>query len=247
MIVLALSMGVAIFAGVRLALELRDYRAAGQEYEALREQYAPPAAAPTQRASDTAPTPTPPADQEAVQPSALPTAPPDLSSINPDYIGWLRIGGTEVDYPLVQGEDNDKYLKTTFEGESNRLGAIFMDCRCKDGFDAPYAILYGHNAKNGSMFGGLSAYLDSSYLTEHPTLSIVLPDGTERIYQSLAVRKTDVTDSAYKLDGMTEKQLSSLRKSIGAPEDSAHLLALSTCTSGGSDDERVLVFAVYIP
>ena len=146
---------------------------------------------------------------------------------------------------MVQGEDNDKYLKTTFEDESNRLGAIFMDYRCKDGFDAPYAILYGHNAKNGSMFGNLHLYLDSDYLAEHSTLSVFLPDDTERTYQVFAVRKTDVADSAYKLDGMTEKQLASLRKSIGALKDTAHLLALSTCTSGGSDDERILVFAAY--
>ncbi len=225
---------------MRLALELRDYNTSGHEYDALRQQYAPPAATPSLQANTPIPTP------ETAQPTATPT-PPDLTEINADYIGWLRIGGTEIDYPLVQGNDNDKYLKTTFEGERNRLGAIFMDYRCKAGFDAPYAILYGHNAKNGSMFGGLSAYLDSGYLAEHPTLSIVLPDGTERIYQILAARKTDVTDSAYKLDGMTEKQLASLRKSIGAREDAARILTLSTCTSGGNDDERILLFAVYTP
>jgi len=62
---------------------------------------------------------------------------PDLSpfdthwlEINPDYVGWLKIDGTNIDFPIVRGNDNEKYLTTTFKGEENILGAVFMDYRC---------------------------------------------------------------------------------------------------------------------
>lgn len=249
-IVLALALAIALFAGVRLALELRDYSAAGKEYDTLREQFAPaPVASP--QVSPTAPAlgaTAAPTISPGAQPTATPepTSPPDLSAINPDYIGWLRIEDTGVDYPMVQGKNNDKYLNTTFEGESNRLGAIFMDARCEGGFDSDYVILYGHNAKDGSMFGGLHEYLDGGYMIARSALSIFLPDGTERQYRIIAARTTDVTDPAYKLDGMTAKQLATLMQSIVAPDDTQKLLALSTCTSNGNDDERLLLFAVAV-
>ncbi len=56
----------------------------------------------------------------------------ELTEINSDYVGWLRVDSTEIDYPVVKGPDNDRYLDTTFTGEKNASGAIFMDCRCAE-------------------------------------------------------------------------------------------------------------------
>lgn len=91
-----------------------------------------------------------------------------LQSINSEVVGWIDFPGLTVSYPVVQGEDNQVYLKRTFSGERNAAGAIFMDNRnCKDMTDQN-TVIYGHNMKNGSMFGMLKRYQDKTFYQEHP-------------------------------------------------------------------------------
>ena len=97
--------------------------------------------------------------------AALPELSPfdaEYLEINPDYVGWLKIDGTIVDYPVARASDNTKYLNTTFRGNENMLGSIFMDYRC-NGEDLPHIIIYGHDAddvnKNKLMFGGLKDFM----------------------------------------------------------------------------------------
>lgn len=77
-----------------------------------------------------------------------------LRKINPDIVAWIRIEAAGIDYPVVQGEDNDYYLHHTFGGEPNIAGSIFMDYRNVDFIDEK-VILYGHNMRDGSMFAGI--------------------------------------------------------------------------------------------
>ena len=87
---------------------------------------------------------------------------------NNDLIGWLSIPGTEIDYPVMQNEDNEYYLHHSFYGEEDKYGCLFV----KDFVDinAPGTnfIIYGHNMKDGSMFGDLDEYKEESFLQEHP-------------------------------------------------------------------------------
>ena len=93
---------------------------------------------------------------------------PVLQSINPEVVGWIDFPGLTVSYPVVQGENNQIYLKRTFRGEHNAAGAIFMDNRnCKDLTDQN-TVIYGHNMKNGSMFGMLKRYQDETFYQDHP-------------------------------------------------------------------------------
>ncbi|MFR2404874.1 MAG: SrtB family sortase, partial [Eubacterium callanderi] len=50
-----------------------------------------------------------------------------LKAVNPDTVGWIKIEGTTIDYPVVQTDNNEKYLYTTFEGEESQWGAVFLD------------------------------------------------------------------------------------------------------------------------
>ncbi|MGW8115633.1 class B sortase [Caproicibacterium sp. NSD3] len=100
-----------------------------------------------------------------------------LKKINPDIVGWITSDGTEIDYPIVQGNDNDDYLHRLFTGESNKMGSIFMDARNHGDFGDKNTIIYGHNMKDGSMFASLAKYEEQSYYNRFPTIFLYTPNG----------------------------------------------------------------------
>ena len=70
-----------------------------------------------------------------------------LQKINPDIVGWIYIEGTQINYPVVQGNDNQYYLKHLFSGEWNGSGCIFLDSRNRADFSDRHSIIYGHHMK----------------------------------------------------------------------------------------------------
>ena len=104
-----------------------------------------------------------------------------LQEINPDVIGWLEMEAVDtINYPIVQGEDNDYYLHRTFQRTDNFAGSIFMDYMNKSNFGQRNTIVYGHNMKNGSMFGSLKNYRDQEVYKKSPYFWIYTPT---RIYK----------------------------------------------------------------
>ena len=95
-----------------------------------------------------------------------------LKEENPDTIGWIHIPDTKISYPIVQGTDNDFYLKHDFNGEASVAGSIYLDYESEGDFEGRNNILYGHNMKNGSMFKDIVRYKDPSYFKEHQYFSI---------------------------------------------------------------------------
>lgn len=166
-----------------------------------------------------------------------------LSAINPDYIGWLEIQGTDISYPVVQGQDNDKYLTTTFEGNYNPAGTLFIDVNCRAGFQSQNIVVYGHNMKDRTLFGGLVSFLDTAFLAEHSGITVSLPNGQEQNWRIFAARQTDINDSAYRLSFSSDLEFDTFAAGLGAPEGTKRVMVLSTCTNGENDDERLLVFA----
>lgn len=100
-----------------------------------------------------------------------------LERINPDVVGWLSAEGTEIDYPVVQGKDNDFYIRHLFTGERNKLGSIFMDYRNHSDFSDKNTIIYGHNMIDGSMFSSLTEYKDQGYYDNFPSMLLYTPAG----------------------------------------------------------------------
>lgn len=95
----------------------------------------------------------------------------------PDVVGWITIEGTQIDYPVVQGEDNDFYLSHLPDGKANEAGSIMMDAACDGLFGDELTTLHGHHMKNHSMFGGLDFYREAEYYLEHPTIRLYTPAG----------------------------------------------------------------------
>ncbi|WP_312637314.1 class B sortase [Oscillibacter sp.] len=89
---------------------------------------------------------------------------------NPDIMGWLKINGTRIDYPVMQsGEDPEFYLEHDFEKQANKNGVPFLDTRYSpEGSDV--LLIHGHNMKNGLMFSDLLRYKEESYYQLHPTI-----------------------------------------------------------------------------
>ena len=96
-----------------------------------------------------------------------------LAGINGDYVCWIYAPGTQIDYPIVHGEDNAYYLKRLFSGEKNSAGTLFIDYRNLGDFQDPNTLIYGHHMRNDSMFGTLTDYADQAYFEAHPYMLLM--------------------------------------------------------------------------
>lgn len=90
-----------------------------------------------------------------------------LKSQNKDIIAWLYSQDTPINYPIVQANDNDYYLRRLIDGTYNQAGTLFIDYRNSSDFNDYKTIVYGHNMKNDTMFGTLINYKNQEYYNEH--------------------------------------------------------------------------------
>lgn len=99
-----------------------------------------------------------------------------LKKINPDVVSWITIPDTNIDYPLLQGKDNNQYLHKDMEGRDSAAGAIFLDHGDKADLSSRHNIIYGHHMKNGTMFKDIVKYKDQKYFDEHQDIILYTPD-----------------------------------------------------------------------
>ena len=235
---------VLVFSGVQLARIGLAYKQADDIYAESRAEYVETA---SPAASDA-----PDAPDDGYPAFTIDVA--GLRKQNPDVIGWLYIPDTNVSYPLVRGGDNQKYLHMSYDGRAAASGSIFMDFRNTGALTDDNSVIYGHNMKNGSMFGGLKKYADTAYLKAHADVFVFLSDRVLR-FRAFAGYKTEDTSESYTLsfaDGGTDFAgfLDYIKESAGekvadAPDTPAPLLTLSTCTSTTATG-RFVVEAVYV-
>ena len=183
-----------------------------------------------------------------------------LRAINEDIVAWVYIPDTGINYPVVQGEDNEYYLHHTFEKKENFSGAIFMDITCRPDFSSDNSILFGHNLKTGEMFGELKKLYDTDYNEEadyrkHPVIWVVTPDAAME-YRIFAAREISVEKDTdvYMVDFAQEEEYQAWmqkQKEASMYETDTDIssyepmLTLSTCTSD-TEDGRFVVQAVRI-
>lgn len=164
-----------------------------------------------------------------------------LREVNEDVVGWICIPDSKINYPLLQGEDNDYYLKHTWDHRSNSVGSIFLEHRNKADLTEFNTIVYGHNMNNGSMFAGLKRYAATGYWEEHPYVYVLTDAGVYR-YEVFSSYKANVDSSTYGLsfnqqETKAEFLVNALENSkidTGiAPELTDRILTLSTCSGAG--------------
>ena len=178
-----------------------------------------------------------------------------LLEMNSDVVGWIRFDEpSEINYPVVQGRDNEEYLKRTFEANTNELGTLFVDVNNPGDFSGRNTFIYGHNMKNGSMFAQLLKYKDDSFYKEHPYFYIYTPDGKVRTYEIFSAGVVKDTSDSYIMDyaddAAFQTYIDYIKQQSAYPTSAevttaSKIVSLSTCTNV-RDDERFLVHGVMI-
>lgn len=107
-----------------------------------------------------------------------------LKALNQDYAFYIVIPDTNIQYPVVQGEDNNHYLRYTYSNQENTAGAIALDYRTDRNtyLQSFNTIISGHNRQDGTMFSDLASYKDESFRDKHPYIYIVMGD-KEYVYE----------------------------------------------------------------
>ncbi|MCM1119408.1 MAG: class B sortase [bacterium] len=107
-----------------------------------------------------------PVEQPVEEPAILPQY-EALYQANSDLIGWLSIEGMVIDYPVMRSEDDEFYLHHNFQGEEDKYGCLYVRNRADVDTPGVNFLIYGHNMKDGSMFGDLDLYRKKSFYDEH--------------------------------------------------------------------------------
>lgn len=179
-----------------------------------------------------------------------------LKEQNPDYLGWLTIPSTNIDYPLCacKEEEPNYYLNYTFAGKRNKFGNPFLDIRC-DLDTSDVLFVYAHHNNLGTMFSELHGYKDKDFWNEHKTITI----DTAADKKSYTVFAAILADGSYTEDewsifeclNLSKLEFAEMVDNIGARkiyeteisiEYGDRLLTLVTCEYS-KDNNRLVVLA----
>lgn len=171
-----------------------------------------------------------------------------LAQRSDDVIGWLYLPDTAINYPVVQGYDNDYYLDHFLDGSYNVGGSLFADFTCPDDFSGQNTIIYGHNMRDGSMFALVDDYTDQAFYDAHPVMYLNTPQQNYRV-DFFAGFTTDpesfVYASAFATEGDYIAYLNTVRlySDFSSPVEVSsadRIITLSTCTYSAEDVRFVL-------
>lgn len=190
-------------------------------------------------------------ETETAPPKKSPlTCAKESAGINKDVVGWIRLEGTSVDYPVTQAKDNAYYLTRDAGKEKSKKGAIFLDYRCNPVSLKGNNILYGHHMKDGSMFAALVQYKEEDFFKQHTTFEFATLKKTYQ-WEIFSVFITDTNYDYIQTEFINKEQYhifiktmqkKSLFKTNISLRDSDDILLLSTCTYE-YDDARFVVAA----
>lgn len=176
-----------------------------------------------------------------------------LMALNPDVCAWITIDNTEIDYPVVQGEDDFAYLSKDVLGEPSAAGSIFLECENSRNFTDFYSILMGHHMQGGKMFGNIDLFTEESFFRENDTGTLYLPDRILSL-ETAAILSADAYDRyLYRVDWDTEEGKEELLSQIeqkalftrGDPLTAKEqIIALSTCSSDYTNARHLLICRV---
>ena len=171
-----------------------------------------------------------------------------LREINPDVIGWILIPDTQINYPLLRGEDNDYYLNRTWKGQKNSVGSIFLECQNSADLMDDNTIIYGHNMRDGSMFADLRNYAVKDYWKRSPFIYIITDAGVYR-YDVIGAYSADLEGLTFGMEFEDEDSMNNFLRYIRKmsefdtgiqPEVQDRILTLVTCYGNTNQTRWVL-------
>lgn len=199
-----------------------------------------------------------------------------LQELNEDIKAWISIPDTEINYPVVQGQDNHTYLWTGYDGKRARAGSAFLDCKIHMDEQPDAYLIYGHSMASGSnlVFSPLLSYMDKAFWEQHPDIYMGFPDGAaiegaesnvdtgnEYTFSIFAVCLVDAFDEKeiaehYSISFESEDELAAYARELNRqslyeiPMDMVptRLVALSCCAyPGRNSDIRLLIYGGLFP
>lgn len=184
----------------------------------------------------------------------------ELYKKNSDLAGWISVEGMDIDYPVMQCEDDNYYLSHNFYKEESKYGCLYVRNIADINTPGTNFIIYGHNMKDGSMFGELDQYKDKDFYKEHSWISFdTLYE--ERTYRIMAVFQIQIYDEKepfqyyqfYQADKeedflyFYENVMERAIYDTGVTAEYGDtFLTLSTCDSYGEDSRLVVVAKLEI-
>lgn len=173
-----------------------------------------------------------------------------LKSVNEDVVGWIYVDALpDISYPIVKGKDNQTYLHQTYEKNYNFAGTIFVDYENSGDFSDCNTLVYGHNMKNGSMFGHLKKFREDDKLYKQDKYFWILTPERNYRYEIISAYTTGVNSDTYTLfkgpGEEFEKYLETIKGYSEIKTDDTDLtikdkiVTLSTCT--GNESTRFVV------
>ena len=176
-----------------------------------------------------------------------------LGELSDDAVAWLTIDNTSIDYPVMQGRNNEEYINKDPFGEFSLSGSIFLDSRNRGDFSDPYSILYGHHMEHGAMFGALDDFIKQEYFDQHRTGTLITTSGQDYTIRLFAACKADATEKTVfdPPESNNEELLQYLKQHAAVLEPQgvdaqSRILAMSTCQSA-ENVERMIVFGTLTP
>ncbi len=179
----------------------------------------------------------------------------DLSDVIEDYVGWVTVYDTNIDYPVVQGENDLEYASKDVFGRNSISGAIYLATDNHGDFTDLYSVLYGHHMDNGAMFGDVDNYLDSEYFFSHDSGVLITNHGVYNL-KIFSVIKTDAYEGMiYSVSEQNTERFEAQKEFIkenaeyydaSMLENTKKILAMSTCSSI-STNGRIVIFADMVP
>ena len=175
-----------------------------------------------------------------------------IQAVNPDVKGWIYIPDTAISYPLLWSKSDDTYLRHTYTKEYSVFGSIFFSHLSSPDLTDMHTLIYGHNTKNGSMFGGLKKYKEKAYFQAHPFIYLIMGDRTYQ-YKVVSCFTAETSDDVYILSFVKNTDFqkwladivtkSEVDPGVVAITGAEKVLTLSTCTSR-TKTERFTVNAI---
>lgn len=171
-----------------------------------------------------------------------------LATINEDIYGWIHVDGTNIDYPLVQGDDNDFYLDHAFTGDPLVIGSIFVDYRCDDMIMRNYnTVFYGHNITSGKMFHDVEQFFKDEYFN-NKLIYVYTLDGIY-IYEPFAIYQSRYDNNYFKTGFTSFEDFVNFTEKVKGDAskvkdlefvETDRMITLSTCTNGAATDRYAL-------
>lgn len=175
-----------------------------------------------------------------------------LKKQNNETIAWLKVNNTNIEYPVVKGTNNSFYLNHSFDKSNNSAGWIFADYRNKFDNTDKNIVIYGHNMRDGSMFGSMLNILNAKWYENEGNTNITLYTENEKcIYKVFSVYKIENEDyyikTEFKNDNEFEGFIKNLKKrsikdfNVDVSKDD-NILTLSTCAN--NNKYRVVLHSI---